>query len=392
MDIFEKCFSFTAVKEAIEQGFYPYFIPLTENEGTEVMFRGQRLIMCGSNNYLGLTTHPKVREAALDATRRYGTSCTGSRFLNGTLEMHEELEKELAEWVEKPAALVFSTGMQTNLGTISALVGRGDVVVLDKEDHASIVDGARLSYGKLERYRHNDMDHLERVLQSIPDEVGKLIVVDGLFSMEGDLAPLPEILPIARRYGARVMVDDAHGMGVLGSGRGTAAHFGVGNEVDLVMSTFSKSFASLGGFVAGDADVISYIKHHARALIFSASIPPANAAAALAALRVMRSEPERVARVNQIAEHMRNEFRRLGFDIGNSVTPIIPIIIGDDQKTFYFWRLLFENGVFVNPVISPAVSQGRQLLRTSYMATHTDEQLARVLEVFARVGKQIGLI
>ncbi|NMC78523.1 MAG: pyridoxal phosphate-dependent aminotransferase family protein [Chloroflexi bacterium] len=392
MDIFEKCFSFTAVKEAIEQGFYPYFIPLTENEGTEVMFRGQRLIMCGSNNYLGLTTHPKVREAALDATRRYGTSCTGSRFLNGTLEMHEVLEKELAEWVEKPAALVFSTGMQTNLGAISALVGRGDVVVLDKEDHASIVDGARLSYGKLERYRHNDMDHLERVLQSIPDEVGKLIVVDGLFSMEGDLAPLPEILPIARRYGARVMVDDAHGMGVLGGGRGTAAHFGVGNEVDLIMSTFSKSFASLGGFVAGDADVISYIKHHARALIFSASIPPANAAAALAALRVMRSEPERVARVNQIAEYMRSEFRRLGFDIGNSVTPIIPIIIGDDQKTFYFWRLLFDNGVFVNPVISPAVSQGRQLLRTSYMATHTDEQLARVLEVFARVGKQIGLI
>ncbi len=392
MDIFEKCFSFTAVKEAIEQGFYPYFIPLTENEGTEVMFRGQRLIMCGSNNYLGLTTHPKVREAALDATRRYGTSCTGSRFLNGTLEMHEVLEKELAEWVEKPAALVFSTGMQTNLGAISALVGRGDVVVLDKEDHASIVDGARLSYGKLERYRHNDMDHLERVLQSIPDEVGKLIVVDGLFSMEGDLAPLPEILPVARRYGARVMVDDAHGMGVLGGGRGTAAHFGVGNEVDLIMSTFSKSFASLGGFVAGDADVISYIKHHARAMIFSASIPPANAAAALAALRVMRSEPERVARVNQIAEYMRSEFRRLGFDIGNSVTPIIPIIIGDDQKTFYFWRLLFENGVFVNPVISPAVSQGRQLLRTSYMATHTDEQLARVLEVFARVGKQIGLI
>lgn len=392
MDIFEKCFKFTDVKHAIEQGFYPYFIPLSENEGTEVLFHGHRLIMCGSNNYLGLTTHPQVRQAALEATRRYGTSCTGSRFLNGTLELHEELERELADWVEKPAALIFSTGMQTNLGTISALVGRGDVVILDKEDHASIVDGARLSYGKIERFRHNDVEHLERVLKSIPEEAGKLIVIDGLFSMEGDLAPLPEIVPVARRYGARIMVDDAHGMGVTGGGRGTAAHFGVTNEVDLIMSTFSKSFASLGGFVAGDADVISYVKHHARALIFSASIPPANAAAALAALQVMSTEPERIERVNQIAEFMRREFRRLGFDIGNSVTPIIPIIIGDDQLTFYTWKLLFENGVFVNPVISPAVSQGRQLLRTSYMATHTDEQLERVLEIFAKVGKQVGLI
>lgn len=392
MDIFEKCFKFTDVKHAIEQGFYPYFIPLSENEGTEVLFHGHRLIMCGSNNYLGLTTHPQVRQAAMEATHRYGTSCTGSRFLNGTLELHEELERELADWVKKPAALIFSTGMQANLGTISALVGRGDVVILDKEDHASIVDGARLSYGKIERFRHNDVEHLERVLQSVPEEAGKLIVIDGLFSMEGDLAPLPEIVPLARRYNARIMVDDAHGMGVTGGGRGTAAHFGVTNEVDLIMSTFSKSFASLGGFVAGDADVISYVKHHARALIFSASIPPANAAAALAALQVMRTEPERIERVNQIAEFMRREFRRLGFDIGNSVTPIIPIIIGDDQLTFYTWKLLFENGVFVNPVISPAVSQGRQLLRTSYMATHTDEQLERVLETFAKVGKQVGLI
>ena len=302
------------------------------------------------------------------------------------------MEHELAEWVGKEAALVFSTGMQTNLGTVSALVGRGDVVILDKDDHASIVDGARLGYGKLERFIHNDMNHLERVLQSIPDTVGRLIVVDGLFSMEGDLADLPNIVPLAKKYGARIMVDDAHGMGVLGGGKGTAAHFGLTNDVDLIMSTFSKSFASLGGFIAGDDDVVHYIKHHARALIFSASIPAGNAAAALAALQVMREEPERIFRVNQIAEKMRAGFRSLGFDIGHSVTPVIPIIIGDDERTFLFWRALFDAGVFVNPVISPAVPPGRQLLRTSYMATHTDEQLDRVLEIFSVVGKQLGVI
>ncbi|MEJ5201205.1 MAG: pyridoxal phosphate-dependent aminotransferase family protein [Anaerolineales bacterium] len=392
MDIFTKCYEYTEVKEAIEHGIYPYFIPLTGNEGTEVTFRGHRLIMCGSNNYLGLTTHPKVREAAIQAVKNFGTSCTGSRFLNGTLELHEQLEQELAKWVGKPAALVFSTGMQANLGTVSALVTRDDVVVLDKEDHASIVDGARLGFGKIERFRHNDMNHLERVLQSLSDHVGKLIVVDGLFSMEGDLAPLPEIVKLAEKYGARVMVDDAHGMGVTGGGHGTAAHFGVTDRVDLIMSTFSKSFASLGGFIAGDSDVVSYVKHHARALIFSASIPPANAAAALAALHVMAEEPDRVERVNQNAEKMRAGFKALGFNTGHSVTPVIPIIIGDDQLTFLAWKRLFEEGVFVNPVISPAVSPGRQLLRTSYMATHTDEQLDRVLETFAKVGKELGLI
>lgn len=392
MDIFEKCYNFTAARQAIKEGYYPYFIPLTENEGTEVVYRGHRLIMCGSNNYLGLTTHPKVREAACRAVERYGTSCTGSRFLNGTLEMHETLECELAKWVGKEAALVFSTGMQTNLGTVSALVGRGDYVILDKDDHASIVDGARLSYGEIQRFRHNEMDHLERVLQSLPDKAGKLIVVDGLFSMEGDLAPLPEILPLAKKYGARLMVDDAHAMGVLGGGRGTAAHFGLTEETDLIMSTFSKSFASLGGFIAGSDEVVHYIKHSARALIFSASIPPANAAAALAALQVMEEEPERVQRVNDVGKKMRDGFTALGFNIGHSVTPIVPIIIGDDQLTFTTWRLLFENGVFVNPVISPAVSPGHQLLRTSYMATHTDEQLDHVLDIFEKVGKQVGLI
>lgn len=392
MDLFEKCSSFTAAKEAIASGFYPYFIPLNENEGTEVIYQGKRLIMIGSNNYLGLTTHPKVREAAIEAIRRYGTSCTGSRFLNGTLALHEQLESELAEWVGKEAALVFSTGMQTNLGTISALIGRDDVIILDKDDHASIVDGARLGYGKIERFRHNDLDHLERVLKSIPETAGKLLVVDGLFSMEGDLAPLPEMTKLAKKYNTRLMVDDAHGMGVMGDGRGTAAHFGVTDEVDLIMSTFSKSFASLGGFIAGDENAIHYIKHSARALIFSASIPPANAAAALAALHVMREEPELSRRVRAVADKMRQGFTELGFNIGNSITPVVPIIIGSDEKTFVTWKLLFENGVFVNPVISPAVTPGRQLLRTSYMATHTDEQMEMVLEIFSRVGKEVGLI
>jgi 8-amino-7-oxononanoate synthase len=392
MDIFEKCSKFTTAKEAIAAGYYPYFIPLTKNEGTEAVFRGHRLIMCGSNNYLGLTTHPKVQQAALDAIRQYGTSCTGSRFLNGTLEMHEQLEHELAEWVGKEAALVFSTGMQTNLGTISAIVARDDVVILDKQDHASIVDGAKLSWGETVRFRHNDMADLERVLRKSPETVGKLVVVDGLYSMEGDIAPLPEIIPLCKKYGARLMVDDAHAMGVLGGGRGTAAHFNMTADVDLIMSTFSKSFASLGGFIAGDEAVIHYIKHHARSLIFSASIPPANAAAALAALQVMREEPERVQRLGEIGAHMRSEYRRLGFDIGKTETPVIPILIGDDTRTLTVWKALFEAGVFVNPVISPAVPEGRQLLRTSYMATHTDAQMTRVLETFEEVGKQVGLI
>ncbi|MHB0989172.1 MAG: aminotransferase class I/II-fold pyridoxal phosphate-dependent enzyme, partial [Bellilinea sp.] len=320
MDIFSKCSEFTQAKEAMAQGMYPYFIPLDENEGTEVVYHGQRLIMCGSNNYLGLTTHPRVKQAACEAIDRYGTSCTGSRFLNGTLSLHHQLEHELAEWVGKEAALVFSTGMQVNLGAISAIVGRGDYVILDKDDHASIVDGARLGYGKIERYVHNDMDHLERVLQSLPADSGKLIVVDGLFSMEGDIANLPGIVPLAKKYGARLMVDDAHAMGVLGGGRGTAAHFGITEGVDLIMSTFSKSFASLGGFVAGDENVIHYIKHFARSLIFSASIPASNTVAALTSLQIMREEPERIARVNAIGDRMRKAYTQLGFNIGHSVT------------------------------------------------------------------------
>jgi 8-amino-7-oxononanoate synthase len=391
MDIFEKCLNYTTAREAIAGGYYPYFIALTENEGTEAVYKGHRLIMCGSNNYLGLTTHPQVRQAALDAIQRYGTSCTGSRFLNGTIELHEQLESEIAEWVGKEAALVFSTGMQTNLGTISALVSRDDVVILDKQDHASIVDGAKLSWGKTVRFRHNDMADLERVICAA-GEAGKLVVVDGLYSMEGDIAPLPDIIPICKKHGARLMVDDAHATGVLGGGHGTGAHFNMTSDVDLIMSTFSKSFASLGGFIAGDDSVVHYIKHHARAMIFSASIPPANAAAALAALHVMKAEPERIQRVNDIAAHMRQEYRRLGFEIGKSESPIIPILIGDDMRTLAIWKALFDAGIFVNPVISPAVPEGHQLLRTSYMATHTDEQMSRVLETFAKVGKQVGLI
>ena len=392
MDIFKKCFDFEDARQAKAAGVYPYFLPLDRNEGTEIVYEGRRIIMCGSNNYLGLTANPRVRESAIDAIKKYGTSCTGSRFLNGNMTIIEDLERDLADWVGMDSALIFSTGMQVNLGTISALVGRGDIVILDKEDHASIYDGARLSHGKIERFRHNDVEHLERVLKSLPDSGGRLLVVDGLFSMEGDIAPLPEIIPLCQQYGVRLMVDDAHAMGVLGGGRGTAAHFGITEGVDLIMSTFSKSFASIGGFVAGQADVIDYIKHVARSLIFSASIPPANVATAHMALNIMREEPQLVEQVNKNGRFMREGLKALGFDIGTSESPIVPILIGDDLLTFKAWRDLFDAGVFVNPVISPATAPGRQLLRTSYMATHTQSQLEQVLEVFEKIGKQNDLI
>lgn len=392
MDIFSKCHNFTDAKEVIKAGHYPYFIPMTKSDGTVAEYRGHKLIMCGSNNYLGLTTHPDVRKAAKDAITLFGTSCTGSRFLNGTLELHEQLERELADWVGKPTSLVFATGMQVNLGTISALLGRQDVVILDKHDHASIVDGARLSWGRIERFQHNDMEDLERVLAEIPTTSGKMVIVDGVFSMEGDIAPLPDLVKICKKHEARLMVDDAHSLGVLGGGRGTAAHFGLTDELDLIMATFSKSLASLGGFIAGDEDVIHYIKHHARAFIFSASLSPANTAAALAALRVMRKEPERVERVNQISSRMRKALQDMGFNTGNSMTPIVPIFIGDTNRTFMTWKLLFDNGIFVNATIAPAVPEGKELLRTSFMATHTEEQLSQILETFESVGKQVGLI
>jgi 8-amino-7-oxononanoate synthase len=393
MELFEKCYGFTRAKEAMAMGFYPYFIPLSDTEGTEVTIDGRKLIMIGSNNYLGLTTHPKVREAAVEAVRQYGTSCTGSRFLNGTLHLHKQLEEELADFVGKEAALVFSTGYQTNLGTISALVGRGDVIITDKEDHASIVDGCRLAYGKMLRFRHNDMADLGRVLKRCDPDQGKLVVVDGVFSMGGDIAPLPEIIPLCKEYDARLMVDDAHSVGVLGeNGRGTAAHFGVTDDVDLIMGTFSKSFASLGGFIAGDEPVLHYIQHHARSLIFSASMPPACVAACLATLEVMRTEPERPRRLLAIAEKMRRGFQGMGYNIGDSETPIVPIIIGDDTSTFFMWRALFDAGVYTNAIIPPAVPPNKSLLRTSYMATHTDEQMDHVLLLFEQVGKGAGVI
>ncbi len=391
-DIFHKCRAYSYAREVRAAGLYPYFIPLTNSEGTEVTVGDHRLIMIGSNNYLGLTMHPKVREAALEATRRYGTSCTGSRFLNGTLELHLELERRLADFIGTEAALVFSTGYQTNVGTITAIVGRGDFVITDKDDHASIVDGCRMSFGTMRRFNHNDMDHLDRVLAGLPEDAGALVVVDGIFSMGGDIAPLPAIVPLCKKHGVRLMVDDAHSIGVLGGGRGTAVHFGVLDDVDLIMGTFSKSFASLGGFITGADEIIDYIQHHARSLIFSASIPPTNAAAALAALEVMIDEPERIARVNQIGEYMRGEFRRLGFNVGHSETPVIPVIIGDNTATFTAWKTLYEAGVYTNPVVSPAVPPELSLLRTSYMATHTDEQLSRVLEAFESVGRSLGLI
>jgi 8-amino-7-oxononanoate synthase len=392
MDLFEKCLNFTAAQEARRQGYYPYFIPLEENEGTEVSYQGKRLIMVGSNNYLGLTTHPKVREAASQALARFGTSCTGSRFLNGNLALHEKLEEELAAFVGKEAALVFSTGFHVNLGVISTLVGKDDLVLIDKDDHASIVDGCRLSFGKVKRFRHNDMEGLERALKSCPLGSGRLIVVDGVFSMGGDIAPLPDIVKLAKRYGARSMVDDAHSLGILGEGQGTAAHFKLTDQVDLIMGTFSKSLASLGGFVAGDRVVIDYVKHFARSLIFSASIPPANAAAALAALAVIRSEPERRERLRKISERVHRALREMGFDTGRSETPIIPIIVGNDRKTFDFWRSLFDEGVFTNPVVSPAVAPQESRLRTSYMATHTEAQIDRVLAAFKKCGRKMGII
>ncbi len=393
MDLFAKCEAFVEARQAKALGYYPYFKPVATAEDTEVVIEGRRVLMLGSNNYLGLTTHPKVVKAAIEAVKKYGTSSCGSRFLNGTLTLHRELEERLAAFLKREAALVFSTGFQTNLGTISALVGKGDVVICDKWDHASIFDGARLAYGEMRRFRHNDMDDLERVLRDCPEGAGKLIVVDGLFSMEGDLAPLPRIVELAQKYGARLMVDDAHALGVLGEhGRGTAEHFGVEDKVDLIMGTFSKSFASLGGVIAGDAYVIEYIQHHARSMIFSASMPPAAVAAVLAALDVIETEPERRKQLWKNTRKMLKGLKELGFDTGRSETPVIPIVVGDMMKALEMWRKLFENGVYVNVVLPPAVPQGRALLRTSYMATHTDKQLDFALDVFEKVGKECGLI
>ncbi len=392
MDIFEKAYNWNEADLAKAAGLYPYFLPLQDTEGTEVVVEGRKILMIGSNNYLGLTTDPRVREAAIEAVKRYGTSCTGSRFLNGTLALHQEAEERLANYVDKDAALVFSTGYQVNLGTISSLIDRGDVVVLDKDDHASIVDGAMLALGEVRRFSHNDLDHLDRVLGKIDEDAGILVVVDGVYSMGGDLAPLPEILPITKKYGARLMVDDAHSIGVMGGGRGTSAHFGVTEDVDLIMGTFSKSFASLGGFIAGGTEVMDYVQHHARSFMFSASMPAAQVAAVIAALDIMETEPEHVERLWEVTDRMRAGLEKMGFDLGPSVTPIIPIVIGEFEKTLVAWKSCFEAGLYTNCVIPPGVPEDMCLLRTSYMATHTDEQIDRALNILGEVGRELELI
>jgi 8-amino-7-oxononanoate synthase len=393
MDVFEKCSKIFEQSEGLRKsGYYFFFRKLESPQDTEVVVNGKRVIMAGSNNYLGLTNHPRVKEAAIKAVEKFGTGCAGSRFLNGNLEIHEELEAKLARFFRKEAALVFATGYQTNLGTIGALLGRNDVAILDKYNHASIIDGCRLSFGQVKKFRHNDMRDLERVLEGAKDK-GKLIIVDGVFSMEGDIADLPNIVNLAKAHGARVMVDDAHAIGVLGEGgRGTAEHFGLEDQVDLIMGTYSKSLAAIGGFVVGSRVVIDCIKHTGRSMIFSASLPPALVASVTAALDIIEEQPQLRTQLWKNTHKMLKGYKELGYDTGTSETPIIPIIVKDSMRTYEMCRLLFENGVFVNAVISPAVPPGRELLRTSYMATHTEAQLDKVLNAFQKVGKQLGLI
>jgi len=391
--LFDKCKNFTQAREVQAAGLYPYFTPISESEDTVVKIGGKSKVMMGSNNYLGLTHHPKVLEAARQALERYGSGCTGSRFLNGTLDLHEILEAKLAQFVGKEAALVLSTGYQANLGLVSGLVGRGEIVYLDKLDHASIVDGAKLSFGDVVRFNHGDLAALERLLARDNRPKGAMIIVDGIYSMEGDIADLPRLAQLAHRYGAALAVDDAHSVGVLGAtGAGTAEHFGIVDDVDLIVGTFSKSLASIGGFIAGQEYVIHYLKHHARPLIFSAALPPSNTAGVLAALEILQSEPERRAQLWANTKLLADGLRSLGYDLGPSETPIIPVLVGELENTFLFWRKLFDVGVFTNPVVPPAVPPSQCRLRTSLMATHTADQIQFALDAFAVVGRQLGVI
>lgn len=386
MDLFEKCKTFDTAKKAQELGIYPYFHYLESGQDTVVNMEGHRVIMIGSNNYLGLTSHPEVINAGIEAYKKYGSGCSGSRFLNGTLDLHMQLEDELAKFLNREAVITFGTGFQSNLGIISAIAGRNDVILCDKENHASIYDGCRLSYAKMYRYEHNDMQDLERNLQSIPSDKGILIVTDGVFSMGGDLCRLPEIVALAKKYGARIMIDDAHGLGVFGAhGRGTAEHFGLEDDVDIIMGTFSKSLASLGGFMAGKKEVVDYVKHNSRPFIFSASMTPANAACALAALKILEREPERVQHLREITDYMRNALKVRNIPIRESVAPIIPINTYDDHKTFYACKVLFEKGVYVNPCVSPSVPVGEAIIRTSYTATHTKELMDEAADIIKDV-------
>ena len=392
VQLFDKCKNFTKAREVEASGLYPYFKPISESEDTVVMIEGKRRIMMGSNNYLGLTHHPKVLEASRDALERYGSGCTGSRFLNGTLDLHEQLEARLADFLGKEGALVFSTGYQANLGLISSLVGRGDVVLIDKLDHASIVDGAKMSYGQTDRFAHGNLAQLERLLEKNSDR-GMMVVVDGVYSMEGDIADLPSLFRLTQRHGAALAVDDAHAIGVIGpKGDGTAAHFGMVDEVDVIVGTFSKSLASIGGFIVASADVIHYLKHHARPLIFSAALPPSNTAGVIAAHEVMLREPERRDALWANTLRLQKGLTSLGFDIGPSETPIVPVLIGTMEGTFMFWRKLFDAGVFTNPIVPPAVGRSECRLRTSVMCTHSDDQIDYVLDTFAKLGKEANII
>jgi 8-amino-7-oxononanoate synthase len=393
LPILQKVRDYRAAAQVRAMGLYPYFRTISSAQDTEVIIEGRKVLMFGSNSYLGLTNHPKVKEAARAAVEKYGSGCAGSRFLNGTLDIHLKLEEALARLVQKEAVLVYSTGFQVNLGVISALVGKGEYVLADKSDHASIVEGCRLAPGEFVRFPHRDLRGLAGRLKKIPRDVGKLIVVDGVFSMEGDIIQLPELCRLAEEHRAMVMVDDAHGIGVLGRhGAGTASHFGLTDKVHLIMGTFSKSLASLGGFIAADAATIDYLKHNSRELIFSASMSPANAAAVLAAVEIMVAEPERIQRLWRATARMKQGLLALGFDLGATETPILPVYCRELVAAFRFCKRLHEEGVFVNPVVSPAVAPGQELIRLSLMATHTDEQIDFALEKLGKVGKELGLI
>ncbi len=396
VDLFQKCWSFTRADEIKALGYYPYFRPIEENEGPVVTIEGRKIIMAGSNNYLGLTSDPRVKKAAIAAIEKYGTGCSGSRYLTGTLDLHIQLEERLAKFFGKEACLLFSTGYQTAQGIIPTLVGKGEYVVSDKDNHACIMAGnlmAKGAFAEFVRYKHNEMDDLERVLSRLPAGSPKLVVSDGVFSTSGTIVDLPNLVKAARRHNARILIDDAHATGVIGKGgRGTASYFGLENEVDLTMGTFSKTFSSLGGFVVGEKAVINWLKHQAPALIFSASPTPASVAAALAALEILQTETWRIEKLVGNARKMREGFKKMGFTVIDGETGIVPVIIGDDTNTFIFWRALFDAGVFVNAFISPGVPNGMQMLRTSYMATHEDKHLDRILEVFGEIGRKLGVI
>ncbi|MBW6516454.1 MAG: pyridoxal phosphate-dependent aminotransferase family protein [Candidatus Cloacimonetes bacterium] len=392
MGLFDKCYNFKDADCIRSLGYYPYFRIISTEQDTEVMVNGQKMLMMGSNSYLGLTNHPRVKQAAIEATKKYGSGCAGSRFLNGTLDIHITLEEELAKLVGKESSLVFATGYQANLGAISAIVGKNDYIITDKYDHASIIDGCRLSFGEMLRYSHNDMNSLEKVLQKI-NGANALIVVDGIFSMEGDIADLPKIVELCQKYKVNLMVDEAHSIGVLHStGAGAAMHFGCTDKSDIIMGTFSKSLASVGGFIAADQKIIDYLKHHARSLIFSASLPPASAASVLEALKIMKEEPERIEKLWDNTNFMMDSFHEMGFNTGDSSTPVIPLHVGEMMVAFKMWRRLAEEGVFVNPIVPPAVPPNSCLIRCSFMATHTKPQLEQALDKFKKIGKELGII